>query len=385
MNNFNFQNPVRLVFGKGSIKKLSSLVPANAKTLLLYGGGSIKANGVYNQIQEAMRQHKLLEFGGIEPNPVYETCMQAVELIKKEKVEWILAVGGGSVADAAKFIALASCMESADAWGLIIESKRYPAQALPIAVVLTLPATGSEMNPSFVLTRRETQEKLSGGSPLVYPQFSILDPETTYSLPERQTVNGIVDAYVHVLETYLTIDLNTQVQDQWAEGILRVLIKNAPLVLQSPQNYALRETIMYAATMALNGYIGLGGVSDWATHRIGHELTAFYGIDHGRSLSAVNGSVLRYRAERKKAKLLMYAQRVWNLSAGNESQCIESAIQKTEEFYKNLGAPVSLSQAGIPDEAIEKVSARFQQRANKIGENGEIDWQDVRNILQKAR
>lgn len=292
MNNFTYCNPVKIVFGKGTIAGLPELLPADGTVLLLYGGGSIKRNGVYDQVTRALHGKSWMEFGGIEPNPLHETCRQAITLARKERIGFLLAVGGGSVLDATKYIA-AGCKYDGDPWDILSKGAEVKS-ALPLGCVLTLPATGSEMNDAAVISRASTREKLCFISPKVMPQFSILDPETTFSLPRRQTVNGIVDAYVHVTEQYVASPCNAPLQDRQAEAVLLTLVEEAPKILVKPSDYDVRANLMWAATNALNGLIGCGVPQDWATHMIGHELTAFYGIDHAPSLAVVLPSLWRH-------------------------------------------------------------------------------------------
>ena len=268
MLNFEYWNPVKMIFGKGQIAKLSAEIPKNRRILMIYGGGSIKKNEVYDQVKTALKDYTVLEFGGIEPNPHYETLMKAVEMVKAEKIDFLLAVGGGSVLDGTKFIAMGACCEG-DPWD-IWTRKTSMNQAISLASVLTLPATGSEMNCGSVVTKFETREKLGFGHPLLFPQFSILDPETTYSLPPQQTANGIIDAFVHVVEQYITPEVNSPLQDRIAEGILLTLIEEGPKALQDPTNYDVRANIMWCATMALNGVFNVGMPEDWEMHFICH-------------------------------------------------------------------------------------------------------------------
>lgn len=382
MNNFEYYNPVNIVFGKGQIKRLKDLIPKEEKILITYGGGSIKKNGVYDQVIEALSEHDFIEFGGIEANPQYETLMKACELAKKEQISFLLAVGGGSVIDGTKFIAVAM-HHSDDPWKIL--SERQPAQgATPLGSVLTLPATGSEMNTGSVVSRGK--EKLGCfGDPRMYPKFSILDPEVTYSLPERQLGNGIVDSYVHVLEQYLTKDVNSPLQDRMAESILKTLIEEGPKVIHVKDDYASRANFMWCATMALNGLIGSGVVHDWATHMIGHEITALHGVDHGRTLALVIPSLLRVQKDKKRHKLLQYANRVWNLSNGTPDERIEQAIILTEDFFNSLGVPTKLRAYNIKEENIEAIvkSVRSHIPVN-LGENSDIDEERIKTILMKA-
>jgi NADP-dependent alcohol dehydrogenase len=382
MQNFEFQNPVKILFGKGQIAKLSKEIPSDAKVLMIYGGGSIKANGVYDQVMEALAGHAVLEFGGIEPNPTYETLMPAVELARREEVDFLLAVGGGSVVDGTKFIAAAIPFEE-DPWEIL---QGTPARvALPLGVVLTLPATGSEMNGFSVVSRRSTQEKLSFGSRNVYPQFSILDPETTFSLPLRQVGNGIVDAFVHTTEQYLTYPTNAPLQDRMAESILKTLIEEGPKTYANPRDYDSRANVMWCATMALNGIIGLGVPQDWATHAIGHELTALYGIDHARTLAIVLPSLLESRKEAKREKLLQYAERVWNLSTGSDAERIAAAIARTRTFFESVGVPTRLGAYDAPQEAATLVADRLASRGvTRLGERGELAPDGVRALLAQS-
>jgi NADP-dependent alcohol dehydrogenase len=383
MNNFEYYNPVNIVFGKQTIAKLSQLIPANAKVMLLYGGGSIKHNGVYDQVIAALKGFSYVEFGGIEPNPRYETMMKALELAKKENVTFLLPVGGGSVIDGTKFLAAAMFVsEGTDPWG-ILQGTIKVTQALPIGTVLTLPATGTEMNGNSVVSRNSTNEKLAFGSQLVMPQFSILDPETCFSLPDKQIANGIVDAFIHVMEQYLTIPNNTPLQDRWAESILTTLIEVTPIVMKNKTNYDAMATFMWTATMALNGIISRGCIEDWSTHIIGHELTALYGIDHGRTLAIVLPGNMNIRRQVKGDKIIQYGQRVWNITQGSRDEKINKTIEKTVEFFESLGVPTKLKAYTISADVCKTVSQRLASRGlTKFGEAGDITPEVVEAILK---
>jgi NADP-dependent alcohol dehydrogenase len=381
MLNFTYHNPVKIVFGKGSIAELPKLVPAEAKVLLTYGGGSIKRNGVFDQVARAMQGRAMLEFGGIEANPRYETCMKAVELVRAEGVDFLLAVGGGSVLDGTKFIAAAVPYKAKDPWDMLVNWARIPANPLPLGCVMTLPATGSEMNGGAVISRDSLQEKLFFASPNTYPQFSILDPEATFSLPARQTANGIVDAFVHTVEQYLTYPVNAPLQDRQAEAILLTLIEEGPKALADPRNYDVRANLMWCATQALNGLIGCGVPQDWASHMMGHELTALYGIDHAQSLALVLIGVLRHQQQRKRAKLLQYAHRVWNITVGDEDAQISKAIDRTEQFFRSLGVGTRFADYNIPHDAIDLVAKRLAKRRMKLGEHADLEEKEVREVL----
>ncbi len=382
MYNFEYKNPVKIIFGKGTIPKVADEIPKNAKVLLIYGGGSIKKTGVYDEVTNALQAFDLLEFGGIEPNPHYETCMKAVDLIKKENVDFLLAVGGGSVLDAAKFIAAGALYEGKDPWDFF--TKRFivePKAAIPLGTVLTLPATGSEMNGNTVITRVSTREKLAFGSPKVMPQFSILDPQCVFTLPDRQVANGVVDAFAHVMEQYLTFPVNSPIQDRFAESILKTLIEEGPKVLANRNDYDAAANFMWSATLALNGLIGSGVPQDWATHIIGHELTAYHGIDHARTLAIILPGMMHIKRENKRDKILQYGERIWGITEGTYNERIDKTIDKTVEFFESLGVPCTLPEYDVPPETIEKIKDRFNRRNSKLGEKQDIDYREVEEIL----
>lgn len=384
MKNFEFYNPVRISFGKGAIAKLSGLVPQNANILLTYGGGSIRKNGVYDQVMASLKGFNVIEFSGIEANPHYETLMKGVALVKEHKIDFLLAVGGGSVLDGTKFIAAAALYEGADPWEILsLRSEVQVKKALPIGTVLTLPATGSEMNGNSVVTRWETKDKLAFDSEHVLPIFSILDPEVVFSLPQIQVANGIVDAFIHVMEQYLTYPANAPIQDRFAESILTTLIEEGPKVLADRTNYDAAANFMWAATMALNGLIGAGVPQDWATHTIGHELTALHGIDHGQTLCIVLPGIMHVKRENKEEKILQYGERVWKITEGTTNQKIDAIIKKTVDFFESVGIKTKLSDYGIGEEIIPKVIQRFKKRGIKaIGERGDLTLDDIAKILE---
>jgi NADP-dependent alcohol dehydrogenase len=383
MNNFNFYNPVKILFGKGKIAELSRNIPQNARILMTYGGGSIMKNGVYDQVKAALKGFTVVEFGGIEPNPKYETLMKAVKVVKDENIDFLLAVGGGSVLDGTKFIAAASLYEGESAWDIAAKQISV-SKALPLGAVLTLAATGSEMNSGGVITRETTQEKIAFGSPVLFPKFSVLDPRITYSLPKRQVANGIVDAYVHVMEQYLTYPVNSPVQDRFAEGILLTLIEEGPKALETEiPYYENRANLMWAATMALNGLLSAGVKSDWSTHMIGHELTAFHGIDHAVTLAIVLPGVMRLMKDKRREKLLQYALRVWNITEGGEEQRIESAIKRTESFFQQVGIETRLGDYNVGQDTIHRIVERFTQRKMRaVGAQQDVSIADVAVILE---
>lgn len=378
MMNFTFRNPTEILFGKGMIAEISSRVPRTGTVLLLYGGGSIKRNGVYDQVRNALKPRRVVEFGGIEANPLYETCLKAVELVRNKKVSFILAVGGGSVLDASKFIAAATCFRGRDPWDILRTGGENVKAALPIGTVLTLPATGSEANSNSVISRAATNEKLFFGSQYVFPTFSVLDPTTTYSLPKKYIRNGIVDAFAHVMEQYMTRPSDAPLQDRLAESVLQTLVEVGPVTLAHPRQYEARASFMWSATLALNTLLGAGVPQDWSTHMIGHELTAFYGLDHAETLAIVMPAIWRYKIKTKQAKLEQYGKRVWNTRGA------EAAIRKTEAFFKSLGMPTQFGAYRIDaGEAAEKVRARFAERGSALGEDGDIDADAAFEILRK--
>lgn len=385
MNNFELYCSTRVVFGKGSIAKLSQLIDKSKKILITYGGGSIKRNGVYDQVKKALEGYNVLEFGGIEPNPKYETLMKAVEIVKKEGVDFLLAVGGGSTLDGTKFIAAASkYFGEKDAYDYFMVEQNPVTDALPLADVITLPATGSEMNNGAVISRISTDEKLAFQWEPLYPKFSIIDPQVTFSLPQKQTINGIVDTFVHVMEQYCTYDVNSPLQDDWALGILRTLIKEAPKVLADPNDYDARANIFWCATCGLNYWIAQGVPQDWATHMIGHELTAFYGIDHGQSLAIIEPRLLRNQKVSKSKKLAKLAREVFGINEPVDLKAADIAIDHIEAFFNSLGMKTKLADYEIsPEEAAEKIRDRFAKRGVALGEKGAIN-SDVAYDIVKA-
>lgn len=385
MNNFEFKNPTKIIFGKGQIEKLRQEIPESAKILMLYGGGSIKRNGIYEQVTTALEDFEVTEFGGIPPNPEYSVLMKALKIIREENITFLLAVGGGSVIDGTKFLSSAALYEGEVPWDIL--TKRIPTQkGLPFGTVLTLPATGSEMNSGAVVTREETREKLGMGGPGLFPAFSILDPTVIQSIPSRQLVNGITDAFTHVLEQYITYPSDAILQDRFAESILQTLIEVGPRVLKNPADYSAASNFMWSCTMALNGLIQKGVPTDWAIHAMGHELTALYGIDHARTLAIIAPSHYKFNFETKKEKLSQYGERVWNITEGSLDHRASVAIEKTERFFKDLGIETRLS--AYTDDyygTAEEISNRFTSRGwTGLGEHQDLRPEDVEKIVKMA-
>lgn len=382
MNKFTYHNPTRIHFGEGQIAAIASDIPADKKVLVIYGGGSIKSNGVYDQVSQALESHQWGEFAGIEPNPQYDTLMKAVDKIKTEGFDFLLAVGGGSVIDGTKFIAAAAKYNGEDPWNILTGSEAVEA-ALPLACVLTLPATGSESNMGAVVSRGK--DKLAFMSPLVQPQFAVLDPKTTLSLSPRQVANGVVDAFVHVMEQYLTYPADAKVQDRFAEGLLLTLMEEGPKALTTPNDMAVRSNIMWSATQALNGLIGVGVPHDWTTHMIGHELTGNYGIDHARTLSIVLPAVMQERRNDKEAKLLQYAERIFGITDGTAQERIDAAIARTISFFKQMEMPTRLADVDLDASAIDILADSLEKHGMvALGEHGNIAIADSRAILLAA-
>lgn len=385
MNNFEFENPTKIIFGKDQIQKLANEVPSDANILMLYGGGSIKKNGIYEQVMEALKNHSVTEFGGIPANPEYVVLSKALTVIKDQKIDFLLAVGGGSVIDGTKFLSSAALYSGDDPWDILAKRIRTT-KAMPFGTVLTLPATGSEMNSGAVITRAELKQKLPMGGPGLFPQFSILDPQVVHSIPQRQIANGLADSFTHVLEQYMTYPVDAMLQDRFAESLLKSIIDVAPRIMKDPSDYKAAANFMWNCTMALNGLIQKGVPTDWAIHAMGHELTALYGIDHARTLAILTEHHYRYNLESKKEKLAQYAERVWNIQEGDINSKAKKAIEKTTDFFHFMGIKTKLSEyTNDYQGTAEIIKKRFEQRGlNGIGEHGKLSPTDVLEIVQRA-
>jgi NADP-dependent alcohol dehydrogenase len=385
MLNFEFRNPTKILFGKGQIANLAKEIPAGAKLLMLYGGGSIKQNGIYDQVKDALQGFTVLEFGGIPANPEYEVLLKALQVIKEEKIDFMLAVGGGSVIDGVKFLSSAALFEGDDAWD-ILSKKIVTKKGLPFGTVLTLPATASEMNSGAVISRHETQEKFAMGGPGLFPQFSVMDPQVVASIPKRQLANGIADAFTHVLEQYMTYPIGALLQDRIAQGIMQTLIEVAPRVIKDPSDYSAAANFMWSCTMALNGLIQKGVPTDWAIHAMGHELTALFGIDHARTLAIIAPSHYRYNFNGKKEKLAQYAERVWNVTAITKEEQATAGIRMTEEFFHSLEISTKLSEyTGAYAGTAQIISRKFTERGwNGLGERKTLTPDDVEKIVEMS-
>ncbi len=380
MNNFIFQNPTRLIFGKGMIAELAKAIPADKKIMITFGGGSVKKNGVYEQVRKAVQDRDYIEFWGIEPNPAIETLRKAIALGKEHNIGFLLAVGGGSVLDGTKLIS-AGLKYDGDAWELVKKGVYH--DTVPMGSVLTLPATGSEMNNGAVISCHETREKYPFYSN--YPVFSILDPETTFTLPPHQVACGLADTFVHVMEQYMTTPGQSRLMDRWAEGILKTLTEIAPKIRENQHNYDLMADFMLSATMGLNGFIAMGVTQDWSTHMIGHELTALCGLTHGATLAIVFNGTLRTLRHQKKDKILQYGERVWGITEGDEEARIDKTIEKTASFFQSLGLSTRLSEEHIADSVILEIERRFNERHAAFGEAGNVDGAMARKILENCK
>lgn len=385
MNNFDFKNPTKIIFGKDSIEKIESEIPKDAKVLLLFGGGSIKKNGIYNQVKTALSKVNVIEFGGIPANPEYAVLMDALKVIKDENITYLLAVGGGSVIDGTKFLSAATFYNDETPWDILTKKIRIE-KGMPFGTVLTLPATGSEMNSGAVITRKETKEKLAMGGPGLFPEFSILDPLVITSIPKRQLANGLADAFTHVLEQYMTYPIGALLQDRFAESILQTLLEVAPKIIKDATDYKAAANFMWSCTMALNGLIQKGVPTDWAIHAIGHELTALFGIDHARTLAVVTPSHYTFNFESKKEKLAQYGERVWNITEGTIDDKAKAAIEKTVAFFHELGIDTKLSDYTKDYEGTaELISKRFTDRGwLGIGEHQNLSPEKVEEIVKMA-
>ncbi|MGB3209500.1 MAG: alcohol dehydrogenase [Desulforhopalus sp.] len=384
MLDFNFLNPTQILFGKGKIAEIEGEIPAGSRVLITYGGGSVKKNGTLDEVLAALNGHAVFEFSGIEPNPTYETLMNAVDMVHANSIDFLLAVGGGSVIDGTKFIAAAAVFEG-DPWEILEKHGAGVQKALPFGSVLTLPATGSEMNNGAVVTRKSLQAKLAFMSPWVFPRFSVLDPEKTYTLPSRQISNGVVDAFVHIVEQYLTYPVNGKVQDRFAEGLLLTLIEEGPKALKNPKDYEVRSNLMWVATLALNGLIGAGVPQDWATHMIGHELTAAHGLDHAQTLAVILPNLLTVCKQNKREKLLQYAERVWGIVEGESEQRIDAAIDQTRNFFEQMQVKTRLSDYGIGKDSIPHLLEQLRTHGMiSLGEQKDITPELSKRILESS-
>lgn len=379
MNNFEFSNPVKVVFGKGSIARLSALIPVGSRVLMVYGGGSIKKNGIYTQVISALEGYEVTEFSGVEANPHYETCMKAVEVVREKQIDFLLAVGGGSVIDATKFIAAAYYFEG-DPWNILSKGGVIK-KALPLGTVLTLAATGSEMNERSVISRVSTQEKLNFASTQVFPQFSVLDPEVTYSLPAWQVANGVVDSFIHVVEQYLTYPVNAKVQDAFAESLMKIIREEGLKVFSHPGDYDIRANLMWAATNALNVWIGQGVPQDWSSHRIGYALTAQFGLDHAQTLAILLPGVMTYMFNEKLVKLARMGEVVFGITEGTEKERARQTIIACENFFRVMGLKTRLGECGIVAADLEALAAPIDRQGWKLGEHHNIDSRVAMEIM----
>ena len=382
MVQFRLRNPTEILFGKGEIAALKKLVAAGTRVLLLYGGGSIKTNGVYDQVMAALAACDVEPFGGVEVNPVYETILEAAAAARRHGSQLVLGVGGGSVIDAAKFLANVIPITGGDPWDELM-ARRFPANPLPVGAVLTLPATGSESNAVSVMTHRGRRLKYPFANEATRPRFAILDPSTMQSLSRRQLENGAVDAFTHVLEQYMTAPVNTPIQHGFSETIMKVLAEWGPKLVETKSEEAC-ENVMWAANQALNGLIGAGVPQDWSTHYIGHAITALHGVDHARTLTMIMPMLMRYKLAQKTTMLARYARNVWGVNEADDAKAAEAGIARTEDFFRRMGCPVRASEAELTIDE-QGILAHLETVGHTaLGENRDIRADDVRAILRMS-
>ena len=386
MNDFTFYNPTKLIFGKGQVEQLKELVPQyGKKVLVVYGGGSIKRNGLYDQVMSVLKgiDSEVFELSGVEPNPRLSTVRRGVEIAKEKDIDFILAVGGGSVIDCTKAIA-AGAKYDGDAWDLVTK-KAFAKEALPFGTVLTLAATGSEMNAGSVITNWETNEKYGWGSPVTFPQFSILDPENTFTVPKDHTIYGMVDMMSHVFEQYFNNATNTPLQDRMCESVLKTVIETAPKLIDDLENYELRETILYSGTIALNGMLQMGYNGDWASHNIEHAVSAVYDIPHAGGLAILFPNWMKHNLKVNPSRFAQMAERVFNVDpAGkSEEEVALEGIEKLREFWSSLGAPTRLADYDIDDSQIDLMADKAMVNGD-FGNFNKLNKDDVLAILRAS-
>lgn len=382
MLNFTFQNPTKVIFGKDTLGLISGEIPQTARVMVTYGSTSAQKYGVLDEVKTVLQGYELVEFGGIEPNPEYETLLRGIAFAREKRIDFFLAIGGGSVIDGTKFMAAAVPFQG-EPFLLLENAGSAITESLPVGAVATLPASGSEMNSRAIITRKSTLFKRGIMNPFLFPRFAVLDPTKTYPLPARQVGNGVVDTFVHVLEQYMTYPVAGHVQDRLAEGLLYVLIEDGPRALCDPENYDVRANLMWAATLGLNGLIGAGVPQDWSSHRLGYELTVLYGLDHAQTLAALVPVMLKVRTRGKRQKLLQYAERIWGITSGNESSRLNEAIGRTRTFFEKMGLPTHLSGYGITNIDIEQVMELLRAHGMvNMGENGDVTLDMMRDILR---
>lgn len=384
MLNFTFQNPTKIIFGKGTIDRIKEEIPSEARVMITYGGGSVLRNGVLSEVKYALRGYDMVEFAGIEPNPDYKTLMAGIKIARERKIDFLLALGGGSVIDGTKFMAAAMVYDD-DPFLLLNNSGINIRQAMPLGTVVTLPASGSEMNSRAIISRRELQMKQAIINQCLFPKFSVLDPTKTFTLPVRQIGNGVVDTFVHVIEQYLTYPVGGDVQDRLAEALFLLLIDKGPRALEEPENYEVRANLMWCASLGLNGLIGAGVPQDWAAHRVGYELTVLYELEHAQTLAVIVPAMLKIRAQSKRQKLLQYARRIWGITSGDENSRIDEAIEKTRAFFEKMGLPTYLRDYGISNINIEQILELLGSHGMvNIGENRDVTPETIREIFKQC-
>ncbi|WP_077624079.1 iron-containing alcohol dehydrogenase [Sediminibacillus massiliensis] len=387
MQNFTYYNPTKLIFGKGQLDQLKTEVPQyGKKVLMVYGGGSIKRNGLYDQVKNTLAEigAEVFELSGVEPNPRVSTARKGVDICKTEGIEFLLAVGGGSTIDCTKAIA-AGAKYDGDVWDIV--TKQAPADdALPFGTVLTLAATGSEMNAGSVITNWETNEKYGWGSPHTFPKFSILDPVNTFSVPRNQTIYGIVDMMSHALEHYFHHETNTLLQDRMVESILITVMETAPKLLDDLESYEHRATILYNGTMALNGVVNMGYRGDWATHNLEHAVSAVHDIPHGGGLAIIFPNWMKHCLDENPARFKQLAVRVFNVDPEGKSdrEAGLEGIEKLREFWNSIDAPSQLRDYDITEDSIELMAEKTVVANPEFGNFKKLNKEDSLQILRAS-
>ncbi|WP_138418826.1 iron-containing alcohol dehydrogenase [Aquibacillus sediminis] len=387
MNNFTYHNPTKLIFGKAQTEQLTAEVPKyGKKVLMVYGGGSIKRNGLYDLVKEKLAEidAEVFELPGVEPNPRVSTARKGIDICKKEGIDFLLAVGGGSTIDCTKAIAVGAKTDT-DIWD-IVTKKAVAEDALPFGTVLTLAATGSEMNAGSVITNWETNEKHGWGSPYAYPKFSILDPVNTFSVPRNQTVYGIVDMMSHALEHYFHHETNTLLQDRMVEGLLQTVIETAPKLLEDLESYEHRATILYNGTMALNGMVNMGYQGDWATHNLEHAVSAVHDIPHGGGLAILFPHWMKHTLDANVGRFKQLAERVFEVEAEGKSdrEVALEGIEKLREFWNSIGAPSRLADYEITEDSVEEMADKTVIARPEFGNFQKLTKQDSIAIFRAA-
>lgn len=389
MENFTFLSPTKIIFGRGVESRVGEETKAYSnKVLLHYGGGTIKRIGLYDRVVKSLKDAGVdfIELGGVQPNPRLSLVKQGIELCRKHNIDFILAVGGGSAIDSAKAIAVGVPYEG-DVWDFY-SGKAVPQKALPVGVVLTIPAAGSEASKSSVITNEDGWYKRGLNVEIIRPKFAIMNPEITFTLPPYQTACGAADIMAHVMERYFTHQKDVDFTDRLCEATLKTMIRNVPIVLEEPENYEARAEIMWASTIAHNDLLSTGRIGDWASHAIEHELSGIYDVPHGAGLAVVFPAWMKYVYKENVDRFVQFATRVWDVEMdfANPERTALEGIYRLTQFFKRIGLPVTLEELGIPDDRLEEMADKCTNKGtNQIGNFKKLGREDVLNILKIAR